>query len=273
MGWSDSQPEFAHLPLLLKPTGKGKLSKRDGDKMGFPVFPLEWHAPDGETAHGYREDGYFAEAFVNMLALLGWNPGDDREILSMEELIEAFSLEHCGKSGSRFDPEKARWFNGQYLKTKSDAELAQLYAPILEEKGVVAEMGKIEKVCGLIKERATFVSDFWNLSDYFFVAPAEFEEKAVAKFWKGENPNRLKALREVIAGVEEFRAETLEHAIHSWIEQNELPMGQVMNTFRLAVVGRSMGPSMMEIAEFIGREETIQRIDSALDKLGNPAQA
>ena len=273
MGWSDSQPEFAHLPLLLKPTGKGKLSKRDGDKMGFPVFPLEWHAPDGETAHGYREDGYFAEAFVNMLALLGWNPGDDREILSMEELIEAFSLEHCGKSGSRFDPEKARWFNGQYLKTKSDAELAQLYAPILEQHGVVAEMNKVEKVCGLIKERATFVSDFWGLSDYFFVAPAEFEEKAVAKFWKGENPNRLKALREVIASVEEFRAETLEHAIHSWIEQNELPMGQVMNTFRLAVVGRSMGPSMMEIAEFIGREETILRIDSALDKLGNPAQA
>jgi glutamyl-tRNA synthetase len=180
-------------------------------------------------------------------------------------------LEHCGKSGSRFDPEKARWFNAQYLKTKDNSELADLYQPILENYGVKADKTMVEKVCGLIKERATFVSDFWSLSDYFFVAPESFEDKAVNKFWKGENPNRLQQLRDVIATIEDFRAEVLEHTIHSWIEQNQYPMGQIMNTFRLAIVGRSMGPSMMEIAELIGRDQTIQRINSALDKLGNPA--
>ena len=208
-GWSDSQPEFAHLPLLLKPTGGGKLSKRDGDKMGFPVFPLRWVSPDGETAHGYREDGYFPEAFVNMLALLGWNPGTEQEIFSMDELIGAFSLERVSKSGARFNPEKARWFNAQYLHAKSDAELAGILMPVLKEKGIEAGKDRAEKAVALIKERATFPQELWNLSWFLFKAPEEYEEKGVAKFWKGENPARIAALKEVIAGIDDFTGDEL----------------------------------------------------------------
>lgn len=266
-GWTDTQPEFAHLPLLLKPSGAGKLSKRDGDKLGFPVFPLKWTAPDGEVSRGYREDGYFPEAFVNMLSLLGWNPGTEQEIFSLEELINLFSLEKVGKSGSRFDPEKAKWFNAQYLRSKSDSDLAVLYMPMLEEKGIETDMQYTERVCGLIKERAAFVSDFWDLSSYFYSAPEIYDEKAVAKFWKGDNPANIAKLRGLLASQDDFSQEKTEHAVHEWISTNELPMGQTMNSFRLCIVGKSMGPSMFEICEMIGKEETLKRLDKALKTL------
>ncbi|MDR2882444.1 MAG: glutamate--tRNA ligase [Alistipes sp.] len=266
-GWSDSQPLFAHLPLLLKPTGQGKLSKRDGDKMGFPVFPLRWVSPEGEISVGYREEGYFPEAFVNMLALLGWNPGTEQEIFSMEELVALFSLDRVSKSGARFQPEKARWFNHEYMLRKSDAALADAFAPILLECGVTCERTVIERVVGIVKERATFVSDLWELSSYFFVAPARYDEKAAAKFWKGENPARIAALREVLAATGDWTAANLEAVIHGWIEDGGHPMGQVMNSLRLVIVGASMGPGLAEICEIIGKPETIGRIDNALKKL------
>ncbi len=267
-GWSDTQPEFAHLPLLLKPDGKGKLSKRDGDKLGFPVFPLYWVSPAGETARGYREDGYFPEAFINMLALLGWNPGTEQEIFSMDELIKLFSIEHVGKSGARFNPEKARWFNAQHLKAKNDKELAEIYLPILKEHNIECPLEKAEKICGLIKERATFVTDFWGLSSFFFIAPENYDEKAVKKFWKNDNPKYVAKIGELLAQTDDFSATVTEPIIHEWITENELPMGQVMNSFRLAIVGASMGPSMFDIIEIIGKEETLKRIANASEKLG-----
>ena len=268
LGWSDTQPQFAHLPLLLKPTGGGKLSKRDGDKMGFPVFPLRWVSPEGETARGYREDGYFPEAFVNMLALLGWNPGTEQEIFSMDELIEAFSLERVSKSGARFNPEKTRWFNAQYLHAKTDEEVAGLLLPLLREKGVEADLAKTTRIVALLKERATFVSDLWDLSSFLFIAPQEYDAKGTAKFWKGENPARIAALREVLAGIGDFTKENAERIVHDWIVAREYPMGQVMNSFRLTLVGASSGPSIFDICEIIGKEETLRRIDTALEKLG-----
>jgi glutamyl-tRNA synthetase len=267
-GWSDSQPLFAHLPLLLKPTGGGKLSKRDGDKMGFPVFPLRWISPEGDISAGYREDGYFPEAFVNMLALLGWNPGTEQEIFSMRELIDEFSLDRVSKSGARFQPEKARWFNHEYMMRKSDTELADRFTAILAEKGIAFERTKIERIVGLVKERATFLGDLWELSSYFFVAPAHYDEKATAKFWKGENPARVAALSDVLAEVSDWSAPNLEGVIHGWIEAEGHPMGQVMNTLRLAIVGASMGPGLAEICEIIGKTDTLARIDAAIKILG-----
>ncbi len=266
-GWSDSQPLFAHLPLLLKPTGQGKLSKRDGDKMGFPVFPLRWSSPEGEVSMGYREEGYFPEAFVNMLALLGWNPGTEQEIFSMEELVALFSLDRVSKSGARFQPEKARWFNHEYMLRKSDAELADAFIPILLDKGVAPERAVTERIVGLVKERATFVGDLWELSSYFFCAPSRYDEKAVGKFWKGDNPARIAALREVLAATDNWTAANLETVIHSWIESGEHPMGQVMNSLRLAIVGASMGPDLAEICEIIGKPATLARIDNAIKEL------
>ena len=266
-GWTGTQPLFAHLPLLLKPTGGGKLSKRDGDKLGFPVFPMRWISPEGEISAGYKEDGYFPEAFINMLALLGWNPGTEQEIFSMQELVDEFSLDRVSKSGARFQPEKARWFNQQYMHIKSDAELTDMFIPILLEKGIAWERDKIERIVGLVKERATFVGDFWELSSYFFLAPIHYEEKAVKKFWKGENPARIAQLREVLFREQDFSAANLEKVIHGWIEKNEYPMGQVMNSLRLAVVGASMGPGLADICDIIGKPETMFRIDSALKKL------
>ena len=266
-GWSAEQPRFAHLPLLLKPTGSGKLSKRDGDKFGFPVFPLEWHGPDGERSRGYREDGYFPEAFVNLLALLGWNSGTEQEILSMEELIALFSLDRVSKSGARFDPEKAKWFNAHYMKEKSDSELARLYQPILHEHGIDCPEERVAKIVALVKDRATFVSDFWALSSYFFAAPDAYDEKAVKKFWKGENPERIGRLRGVLNGVVDFKAERIEPLVHDWIVTNEYPMGQVMNGFRLALVGASMGPSLFAICELLGKEETLRRLEAATERI------
>lgn len=285
-GWTDRMPLFAHLPLLLKPTGKGKLSKRDGDKLGFPVFPLQWTPQDGgDSARGYREDGYLPEAFVNMLALLGWNPGGDRsEILSMEDLIELFSLERVSRSGARFDPEKAKWFNSKYIHAKSDAELTAMFLPILAEHGVsysdmptnfgdtlineAAFVAKVEHIVGLIKERATFVSDFWDLSHYLFVTPDSYEPKAVVKFWKDDNPAHVQTLREVLARHEDFTAESLEQAAKAWITENQLPMGKIMNCLRLALVGASEGIGVFEIAEIIGRVEMLHRLELAHQRLG-----
>ncbi|MBP3456431.1 MAG: glutamate--tRNA ligase [Alistipes sp.] len=271
-GWQESQPEFAHLPLLLKPTGGGKLSKRDGDKMGFPVFPLFWQSPaTGETAHGYREDGYLPEAFVNMLALLGWNPGTEQELFSMQELIDAFSLDRVSKSGARFQPDKAKWFNAQYMHRKSDEELAALLQPVLREHGVETTDALAGRAAGIMKERATLVGDLWDLTSYFFVAPAEFEEKQTRKYWKGDNPRILRELREVLASIDDFSKETTEQIVHAWIEQHGLSMGQVMNTLRLALVGAGKGPGMYDVTAFLGREETLRRIDYILANL-KPAE-
>ncbi|MBR7183551.1 MAG: glutamate--tRNA ligase [Alistipes sp.] len=263
-GWTDTQPEFAHLPLLLKPTGGGKLSKRDGDKMGFPVFPLYWVSPAGDTAHGYREDGYFAEAFINMLALLGWNPGTEQEIFSMDELIAAFSLERVSKSGARFQPDKAKWFNAQYMHHKSDEELATLYQPILREHGIEVCDEVAGKVAGIMKERATFVSDLWDLTSYFFVAPTSYDEKQVKKYWKGDNPRILSEVREVIASIDDFSLENTERVVHGWIAEKGYGVGQVMNSLRLALVGAGKGPGMYDVTSFLGKEECLKRIDALI---------
>ena len=267
-GWTDTQPQFAHLPLLLKPTGGGKLSKRDGDKMGFPVFPLFWKSPaTGETAHGYREDGYFAEAFVNMLALLGWNPGTEQELFSMEELIAEFSLDRVSKSGARFQPDKAKWFNAQYMHRKSDEELAVMFQPILKEHGVEVSDELAGKAAGIMKERATFITDLWDLTSYFFVAPTEYEEKQTKKYWKGENPARLQEVREVLASIDDFSKENTEAVVGAWIQEKEYGMGQIMNTLRLALVGAGKGPGMYDVTAFIGKDECLKRIDAILTNL------
>jgi len=262
-GWSDTQPEFAHLPLLLKPTGGGKLSKRDGDKMGFPVFPLFWKSPaTGETARGYREDGYFPEAFINMLALLGWNPGTEQELFPMEELIGSFSLDRVSKSGARFQPEKAKWFNAQYMHRKSDAELARLYQPILHEHGIEVDDATAGRAAGIMKERAVFINDLWDLTSFFFVAPTRYEEKQTKKYWKGDNPARLREVRDVLASIDDFSLEHTEQVLHAWIADKEYPMGQIMNTLRLALVGAGKGPGIYDITSFIGKAETLRRIDA-----------
>ena len=266
-GWTDVHPRFAHLPLLLKPTGGGKLSKRDGDKMGFPVFPLFWTSPTGETAHGYREDGYFPEAFINMLALLGWNPGTEQEIFSMQELIDSFSLDRVSKSGARFQPDKARWFNAQYMHHKTDAELAALYQPVLRSHGIEVSDAVAGKAAGIMKERATFTTDLWDLTSFFFEAPREYEEKQVRKYWKGQNPAILRELRDVLAGIDDFSLENTERIVHAWIEEKGYGMGQVMNTLRLALVGAGKGPGMYDVTSFIGKEETLRRIDNLLTNL------
>lgn len=269
-GWIDSMPEFAHLPLLLKPTGAGKLSKRDGDKLGFPVFPIKWVSPSNpdDTARGYREDGYLPDAFINFLAMLGWNPGGEREIFSMTELAELFSIDKVSKSGARFDYEKAKWFNAQYLRMKSDAELASMYLPVLGEHGITGvDVRMVERVCSLIKERATFVTDFWDLSHYYFQSPTVYDEKVVAKFFKGDNPAHVVELGKVLAKCPDFTAQATETAVKEWITTNELPMGQIMNTFRLCVVGTNAGASMFDIIEIIGKEETLKRIETAYQLL------
>lgn len=263
-GWTDTQPQFAHLPLLLKPQGQGKLSKRDGDKFGFPVFPLRWVAPDGEVSAGYREDGYLPEAFINMLALLGWNPGTEQEIFSMDELISAFSLEKVSKAGARFNPEKAKWFNAQYIRKCDDAKLAELLLPMLAEKGVSTTAERAAKAVSLIKERATFPKDLLPLTEYMFVAPSSYDEKSVAKFWKPENVDNLKKLAAKLAEFDKITAAETEPAIHQWIMDNQMSMGQLMNTLRIAILGISQGPSIFDICEFIGKDETLKRIDAAL---------
>ena len=264
-GWEKEMPEFAHLPLILKPAGKGKLSKRDGDKMGFPVFPLEWKDPKtGEISTGYRESGYFPEAVNNILALLGWNPGNDEEILNMEQLCSLFELEKVGKSGSRFDPEKAHWFNQQYLRAKSDAELAEMLKPILKEHKVEAKPELVEKVVGLVKERATFLTDIWAQADFFFVRPTEYDAKTVKKRWKQASPQIIGEIAELLKEVKDFKSAVLEEKVKAYIAEKELGMGAVMNAFRLAIVGAGKGPHLFDILEIIGKDETLARMEQAI---------
>jgi glutamyl-tRNA synthetase len=267
-GWGENMPQFAHLPLLLKPNGKGKLSKRDGDKGGFPVFPLQWTDPKtGDVSSGYRESGYFNDAFINMMALLGWNPGTEQEIFNMSELIEAFDIAKVGKAGAKFDPEKAKWFNHQYLQKKSDGELAKLYQEILKDKGIEVSDEFVQQVVAQIKERANFVSDFWNQSHFFFEAPTEYDAKMVKKRWKEDTPEHLKKLSCVLKEIEPFTSENTEEKVKQWLEASGLSMGQVMTAFRLAVVGAGKGPHMFDIIALIGKEETIKRIEKAVETI------
>ena len=267
-GWTDSQPRFAHLSLLLKPVGNGKLSKRDGDKLGFPVFPLRWVNEAGEVTRGYREDGYFPEAFVNMLALLGWNPGTEQEIFSLEELVKAFSMDKVQKAGAKFNPDKAKWFNKEYLRMKSDEELAKLFVPVLAEHGVEDDFDHLVKVVHLIKERATFVADFWDIAWYLFKAPTEYAEKDAAKFWKPENVElALKVAEFILAYDGAWDKEHLESALEEYIRSNEWPMGKVMNCIRLALTGSGSGLGIADVVVLIGKEEFKTRIEAACSKL------
>ena len=293
-GWTDTQPRFAPLSLLLKPDGKGKLSKRDGDRLGFPVFPLKWVNSEGEVSRGYREDGYFPEAFVNLLAMLGWNPGTEQELFNLEELTAAFSLERVIKSGARFNADKAKWYNKEYLRTKSVDELTSLYIPVLEEKGIqvvdcpacaltagsemtvteadfdnkIFSRQYVERVVALIQERATFVADFWDIASYLFVAPVEFVEKDAAKFWKEENYTLALQAADFILNFEgEFTKASLEGPLEEYIRGNEWPMGKVMNCLRLALVGASSGLGIADIVTLIGKKELARRIEYIKSKL------
>ena len=259
-GWE--APEFAHLPLIMKPVGNGKLSKRDGDKMGFPVFPLDWKSAEGVSS-GYREKGFFPEAVINFLALLGWNDGTDKELFSLEELVEAFDLNRVHKSGAKFDPEKNKWFNHQYLIKQEDATLAKAYAPILAEKGLNVCEDEVTKVVSLIKERAHFVSEFWEMSDFFFVAPSAYDEKA-SKIWKVETPTLMQELISVVEEITDFTSMNIETIVKDWMTKNEIGMGKVMQPFRLSLVGALKGPHLFDIVEVIGKEETINRVQKAI---------
>ena len=293
-GWQDSQPRFAHLPLLLKPVGNGKLSKRDGDKMGFPVFPLRWTSPAGETSRGYREDGYFPDAFVNLLAMLGWNPGTEQEIFSLDELVQAFSLDKVGKSGAKFNPDKAKWYNREYLRMRSDADLAALWMPGLEEKGLHPDPAFVEGVVALIKERATFVQDFWTIASYLFIAPSEFEKygvKAGAASEKPADANRPADPRakvyddaatapflakdvdkfykpEIYAAALEAMENADADALEEYIRSHEMPVGKVMNCIRLALSGAASGLGISDILHFIGHEEGLRRLRFLRERLG-----
>jgi glutamyl-tRNA synthetase len=264
-GWE--APEFAHLPLILKPIGNGKLSKRDGDKLGFPVFPLEWKSEEGVSS-GYRENGYFPEAVINFLALLGWNDGTDQELFSLEELVEKFDLNRVHKAGAKFDPEKNKWFNHQYLQKQSDESLAEIF-----EKDVVQKLGKCDfsfvemiKITSLIKERANFVSEFWELSNFFFEAPTSYDEKA-AKNWNSTTPELMEKLIAEIENIEDFTSANIETIVKDWMTATEIGMGKVMQPFRLSLVGALKGPHLFDIVELIGKEETIKRLEKAIATL------
>ncbi len=262
-GWE--APQFAHLPLILKPIGNGKLSKRDGDKMGFPVFPLEWKSEEGISS-GYREKGFFPEAVINFLALLGWNDGTEQELFSLEELAEKFDLNRVHKAGAKFDPEKNKWFNHQYLQKQSDDDLAKAFAPVLYEKGIDVDFTTLAKIVSLIKERANFVSEFWDLSDYFFQAPISYDEKA-AKNWKEETPGLMQQLISVLENVGDFSSVNVETIVKDWMTKNEIGMGKVMQPFRLSLVGALKGPHLFDIVELIGKDETIKRLEKAIATL------
>lgn len=255
-------PEFAHLPLILKPIGNGKLSKRDGDKMGFPVFPLEWKTEEG-TSMGYREQGYFPEAVVNFLALLGWNDGTDKELFSLDELVASFDLNRVNKSGAKFDPEKNKWFNHQYLVQKSDEELAVLFAPVVKEKGIETSLDFVTKVVGHVKERANFISDLWELADYFFVAPIAYNAKA-SKKWNDDTKALLQQVIEQLNSYADFTSLNIENSLKEWMTANEIGMGKVMQPLRLSLVGDLKGPHLFDIIEMLGKEETIKRIKNAI---------
>ena len=267
-GWEDTMPRFAHLPLLLKPEGKGKLSKRDGDRLGFPVFPLEWHDPKtGEVSSGYRESGYFPEAVVNFLALLGWNPGTEQELFSLEELVEAFDISKCSKSGAKFDYQKGIWFNHEYILRKSNEEIADLFAPIVANNGVDESMERIRTVVSLMKDRVSFVRELWDLCSFFFLPPTEYDEKTVRKRWKEYSAQQMTELAEVLEGIDDFSVEGQEPVVMKWVEDKGYKLGDIMNAFRLALVGIGKGPGMFDISAFLGKEETLRRLRRAVEVL------
>lgn len=264
-GWK--QPRFAHLPLILKPDGNGKLSKRDGDRLGFPVFPLEWKDPNsGEVSSGYREKGYFKEAFINMLAFLGWNPGDERELFSLEDLVANFSLERVGKAGAKFDADKTKWFNQQYLRSTSNSELAKLLLPMLKSEGIETSLEYITPICGLMKERASFVSEMME-DRFYFEAPKQYDEKTINKKWKEDTPAIIINLRDILAEIDDFSEENIEVNFKKYLEDNDYGFGKVMPGFRLLVTGKGMGPSMSAICSILGKEEVLSRINKGLEAL------
>mgnify|MGYP000450214501 FL=1 len=268
-GWEDTMPTFAHLPLLLKPEGKGKLSKRDGDRLGFPVFPLEWHDPKtGDVSSGYRESGYFPEAVVNFLALLGWNPGTEQELFTLDELVQEFDIHKCSKAGARFDYQKGIWFNHEYMLKKSNEEVANLFAPIVANNGVDESMERITKVVAMMKDRVNFVKELWPLCSFFFIAPTEYDEKTVKKRWKADSAKVMSELADVLEGIDDFSVEGQEPVVMKWIEEKGYKLGDVMNAFRLTLVGIGKGPGMFDISAFLGKEETLKRMRKAIEVLG-----
>ncbi|WP_278927535.1 glutamate--tRNA ligase [Leyella stercorea] len=268
-GWEDTMPTFAHLPLLLKPEGKGKLSKRDGDRLGFPVFPLEWHDPKtGDISSGYRESGYFPEAVVNFLALLGWNPGTEQELFTLDELVEAFDIHKCSKAGARFDYQKGIWFNHEYMLKKSNEEVANLFAPIVANNGVDETMERITQVVAMMKDRVNFVKELWPLCSFFFIAPTEYDEKTVKKRWKADSAKVMGELADVLEGIDDFSVEGQESVVMKWVEEKGYKLGDVMNAFRLTLVGIGKGPGMFDISAFLGKEETLKRLRKAIEVLG-----
>lgn len=275
-GWADTMPQFVHLPLLLKPDRKGKLSKRDGDRLGFPVFPLEWHdQKTGSVASGYRESGYLPEAVVNFLALLGWNPGDDTEVMSMDELISKFSFDHCSKSGAKFAFEKGKWFNHTYLQSKNDTDLVELFKPVLSQHEVDPTAftdGYIARAVAMVKSRINFVSELWDHAKFFFVAPESYDPKAVKKRWSPEMPGILTELITVLEGLDNFSSAAQEPVVLGWIADKGYHLGNVMNAFRLAVVGECKGPHMFDITELIGCDETVSRLLRAIERIQLPEQ-
>ncbi len=267
-GWQDTMPEFAHLPLLLKPDGNGKLSKRDGDRLGFPVFPLEFHnQKDGTVSSGYRESGYFPEAVINFLALLGWHNTGNQEMFTMDELIQQFSLDRVSKAGARFDYEKGKWFNHQYLQLKSNEELADLFMPILAQHHIIADKAVVAKVIGLTKERVNFVPELWEQVNFFFEAPTEYDEKSLKKRWKEDSPRHMRELLALLEPQTDWSAEALDALVMPWIEAHEYGVGIVMNAFRICLVGAARGPHIWAITDVIGKEETLRRVRTAIEKI------
>jgi glutamyl-tRNA synthetase len=268
-GWEDTMPRFAHLPLLLKPEGKGKLSKRDGDRLGFPVFPLEWHDPKtGEVSSGYRESGYFPEAVVNFLALLGWNPGTEQELFTLDELVEAFDISRCSKAGAKFDFQKGMWFNHEYILKKSNEEIADLFAPIVANNGVETTMERVTEVVRMMKDRVSFVKELWPLCSFFFIPPTEYDEKTRKKRWKEYSAQQMTELSQVLADIDDFSIEGQEPVVMKWVEDNGYKLGDIMNAFRLCLVGEGKGPGMFDITAFLGKEETLSRLQRAIEVLG-----
>ena len=267
-GWTDTMPAFAHLPLLLKPDGKGKLSKRDGDRLGFPVFPLEWHDPKtGEISAGFREQGYFPEAVINFLALLGWNPGTEQELFTLDELVDLFDITKCSKAGARFDYQKGIWFNHEYILKKSDAEIAQLFAPIVAGNGIDEPLERVRQVVAMMKDRVNFVKELWPLCSFFFIPPTSYDEKTVRKRWKEDSPKVMGELADVLEALDDFSLEHQEHEVMKWVEAKGYKLGDVMNAFRLALVGIGKGPGMFDISAFLGKEETLSRLRTAIKNI------
>lgn len=267
-GWEDTMPRFAHLPLLLKPEGKGKLSKRDGDRLGFPVFPLEWHDPKtGEVSSGYRESGYFPEAVVNFLALLGWNPGTEQELFTLDQLVDAFDISKCSKAGAKFDYKKGIWFNHEYMLQKNDDEVARLFAPIVANNGVDATLEQVTQVVHMMKDRVNFVEELWPLCSFFFIAPSEYDAKTVKKRWKEYSAQQMTELAAVLQDITDFSIEGQEPVVMQWVADKEYKLGDVMNAFRLALVGIGKGPGMFDISAFLGKEETLKRLHRAVEVL------